>query len=179
LFILIGGMVAVGVLFWVQRIGLFRMFWALASAVPWKASALEKRKDRMLELDQTIFGFYRDQRARFYRSTFFYFCGWTLDTVEIYLVANLLGVPITWPQALVVEAFTGVAKAMGMWLPGSLGVQESGIVLMGKLVGLPDAFVAAYALIRRARELIFAGVGIWLFYVGRTRQEKNYRDRED
>jgi hypothetical protein len=50
---------------------------------------------------------------------------------------------------------------------------------MGKLVGLPDAFVAAYALIRRARELIFAGVGIWLFYVGRTRQEKNYRDRED
>jgi uncharacterized protein (TIRG00374 family) len=179
LFILIGGMAAVGVLFWVQRIGLFRMFWALASAVPWKASALEKRKDRMLELDQTIFGFYRDQRARFYRSTFFYFCGWTLDTVEIYLVANLLGVPITWPQALVVEAFTGVAKAMGMWLPGSLGVQESGIVLMGKLVGLPDAFVAAYALIRRARELIFAGVGIWLFYVGRTRQEKNYRDRED
>ncbi|MGZ8900134.1 MAG: flippase-like domain-containing protein [Limisphaerales bacterium] len=177
-FILVGGMAAVGLLFWVQRLGLFRMFWALASAVPWKASRLEKRKERMLELDQTIFGFYRNHRARFYRSTLLYLCGWTLDTVEIYLVAHLLGVPISWPQALVVEAFTGVAKALGMWLPGSLGVQESGIILIGKLVGLPDTFVAAYALIRRARELIFAGVGMILFSVGRNTQnrEKSYTE---
>lgn len=178
LFILVGGIAAVAALFWVQKIGLFRMFWAFAGALPWKLRAIEERKTRMLELDQTIFGYYREHRARFYRSTFFYLCGWTLDTVEIYLVAHLLDVPITWWQALVVEAFTGVAKAVGMWLPGSLGVQESGIILMGKLVGLPDTFVAAYALIRRARELIFAGVGILLFYVGRNRQEKSSRAGE-
>lgn len=178
LFVLVGGVAAVGMLFWVQKIGLFRMFWAFAGALPWQLRGMEKRRERMLELDQTIFGFYRQNRARFYRSTFLYLCGWTLDTVEIYLVGHLLGVSISWPQALVVEAFTGVAKAMGMWLPGSLGVQESGIVLIGKLVGLPDAFVAAYALIRRARELIFAGVGILLFYSGKKKNENSHKERK-
>ena len=106
----------------------------------------------------------------FFGATFLYFCGWLLDTVEIYLVGYLLGVPITWPEAVVVEAFTGVAKALGMWLPGSLGVQESGIILVGKLIGLPETFVAAYALIRRARELIFAGAGMFFFLGGRKRE---------
>jgi uncharacterized protein (TIRG00374 family) len=169
LFILIGGVAAVGLLFWVQKIGLFRMFWGVLGAMPFRVRKLEERKAKLLQLDQTIFGFYCEHRGRFYRSTILYLCGWTLDTVEIYLVAHLLGVPITWSQALVMEAFTGVAKALGMWLPGSLGVQESGIVLMGKLVGLPDAFVAAYALIRRARELVFAGIGMLLFYSGQKK----------
>ena len=166
LIILIGGVAAVGMLFWVQRIGLFRMLWTVFGALPFRVRKLEERKTKLLELDQTIFGFYREDKGRFYRSTFFYLCGWALDTAEIFLVGHLLGVPITWSQALVMEAFTGVAKVVGMWLPGSLGVQESGIILMGKLVGLPDAFVAAYALIRRARELVFAGIGMLLFYSG-------------
>ena len=166
LFILVGGVVGVGLLFCAQKIGFFKMFWAIAGALPFRLSRLEARKAKLLELDQTIFGFYRKHTAKFYRSTALYLCGWMLDTLEIYLVAHLLGLPVTWPQALVMEAFTGVAKVLGMWLPGSLGVQESGIILIGKLVGLPDPFVAAYALIRRARELTFAGIGMLLFYVG-------------
>ena len=165
--IVVGGFVALGVLFWVQRVGMFRIFLSAMGVLPFRIRILEAKKERLLQLDETIFGFYRNQPRRFYRSTLLYLCGWTLDTVEIYLVAYLLGVPITWPQALVMEAFTGVAKALGMWLPGSLGVQESGIVLMGRLTGLPDTFVAAYALIRRGRELVFAAVGMLLLYRGR------------
>jgi uncharacterized protein (TIRG00374 family) len=171
LVLLIVGIAAVALLFWAQKIGFFRMFCAVAGALPFRSPRIESHKPKLLALDQTIFGFYREHPGRFYRSTALYLCGWTLDTVEIYLVAHLLGVPITWPQALVVEAFTGVAKVLGMWLPGSVGVQESGIILMGKLVGLPDAFVAAYALIRRARELVFAAIGMLLFYTGRNRKE--------
>ena len=166
LFILIGGVAAVGMLFWVQKIGLFRLFLAVLGALPFPVKKFEARKAKLLELDETIFGFYRERRRRFFRAMIIYLCGWTLDTLEIYLVGHLLGVPITWSEALVMEAFTGLAKALGMWVPGSLGVQESGIVLMGKLVGLPDAFVAAYALIRRARELVFVAIGMVLFYRG-------------
>jgi hypothetical protein len=57
-----------------------------------------------------------------------------------------------------------VAKAIGMWIPGSLGIQESGIVLIGRIVGLDSTFAAAYALIRRFRELIFAAVGMFFLY---------------
>lgn len=162
--ILTAGGLAVGALFLVQRIGIFRIFLAAVQVFPFQIKRLDSKKQRLLEIDQTIFGFYRNQPRRFYRSIFFYLCGWTLDTLEIYFVAHLLGVPMSWAQALVMEAFTGVAKALGMWLPGSLGVQESGIVLMGRLTGLSDTFSAAYALIRRGRELVFSAVGMLLLY---------------
>ena len=91
--------------------------------------------------------------------------------VEIYLVSHLLGMPISWSQAIVMEAFTGVAKALGMWLPGSLGVQESGIILLGRLAGLPPALAAAYAIIRPIRELIFVAIGMLLLYAAPRKVE--------
>jgi uncharacterized membrane protein YbhN (UPF0104 family) len=129
-----------------------------------KLGWLEKRRAKILEVDRTILGFYRNHRRRFYASTGFYFGGWLLDTLEIYLAAHLLGMPITWVEAFAVEAFIGVAKILGLWVPGSLGVQESGIVMLGRLAGCPDTLSVAYALLRRAREVIFAGIGWLLLY---------------
>jgi uncharacterized protein (TIRG00374 family) len=155
-------------LFWIQSRGAFRLFIALSEKLRIKSRARDTKKAKLLEIDDTIQAFYRKHPTRFYQSTGLYFFGWLLDSVEIYLVAHLLQMPISWPQAIIVEAFTGVAKALGMWLPGSLGVQESGIVLMGRLTGLPDVFAAAYAVIRRARELLFAGAGLLLLYLAPT-----------
>ena len=162
--VVLAGCAAVGLLFWIQRQGLFRLFLAVTHACRVRFDALQSRREKILALDQTILGFYRTQPRRFYASTALYFCGWLLDTVEIFLVAWLLDMPITWTQALVMEAFTGVAKVLGMWIPGSLGVQESGIVLLGRLAGLPDTLASAYALIRRARELVFVAAGMLLLY---------------
>lgn len=162
--VVLGGCGAVGLLFWVQRLGLFRLFYGVSNAFRLRFQALENRREKILALDQAILGFYRHQPGRFYASTAFYFCGWLLDTLEIFFVAWLLGMPITWAQALVMEAFIGVAKVLGMWVPGSLGIQESGIVLLGRLAGLPDTLAAAYALIRRGRELIFVAAGMLLLY---------------
>lgn len=158
------GVGALGVLFWVQRVGLFGLFLRIVSLCRVRLEALEKRRGSIMEADRLIFGFYRENPRRFYASAAFYMGGWMLDSVEIFLVAWMLDMPITWAQAVAMEAFTGVAKALGMWVPGSIGVQESGILLLGRLAGLPDALSATYALIRRARELIFAGAGMLLLY---------------
>jgi glycosyltransferase 2 family protein len=160
--VLASGALVLAGLFWMQRRGIFGLLLALASTLRLKLRALQNRRESILEIDRTITGFYRNHRPRFYASTIFYLGGWLLDTLEIYLVAHLLGMPITWTQALAVEAFTGVAKALGMWVPGSIGIQESGIVMLGRLAGLPDTLSVTYALLRRAREIIFAGIG-WLF----------------
>jgi uncharacterized protein (TIRG00374 family) len=165
LFICVVGCAGVAALFWVQSIGIFRLLIAFSEKLRLDFRFLERKKARLREIDRTIVAFYKQGPLRFYRASFLYLSGWILDTLEIYLVAHLLEMPISWSQALVVEAFTGVAKALGMWIPGSLGVQESGIVLMGRLAGLPDTLCAAYAVIRRARELIFAGTGMLLLYM--------------
>jgi uncharacterized membrane protein YbhN (UPF0104 family) len=79
--------------------------------------------------------------------------------LEVLLVAHLVGIPVTWQEALAIEAFASVAKAIGAFAPGSIGVQESGIVVLFRLFGLPDVLGIAYAILRRGRELLYVIVG--------------------
>jgi uncharacterized membrane protein YbhN (UPF0104 family) len=162
-----GGLAAVGVLFWIQSRGVFGSVRQLTAAVGWNPPWLESRRKRLEATDVQITRFYRHHRGRFIASTSMYLTGWLLDATEIYLVAHLLGQPITPTQALVVEAFVGVAKVMGMWVPGAMGVQEGGILLIGRTAGLPESLCLAYAVLRRAREILFVGVGWILFYLSR------------
>ena len=159
-----GVLVVVGML-WLQRCGLVNVLFSVARRLRLRIRALETNRAKIDEVDRTISGFYRARPRRFVASTAVYFSGWMLDTTEIYLVSHLIGLPITWWQALCVEAFTGVAKMLGMWVPGSLGVQESGIVLLGRLAGLPDTLSFTYALLRRVRETIFVLIGWGLLYM--------------
>jgi putative membrane protein len=161
LLVLGSGAVILAGLFWMQRRGLFSSLVAVAAALRLQPRFLEGRREKILEVDRAITGFYQNHRPRFYGSTTVYLGGWLLDTMEIYLVACLLGMPIAWTQALAVEGFTSVAKILGMWVPGSLGIQDSGIVMLGRLAGLPDTLSVSYALLRRGREIIFAAIG-WL-----------------
>lgn len=163
-----GGLIAVLLLFWIQQRGVFLTLQKIFTWIRWQPEWLTRRRESFRNLDLTITGFYAGHRSRFLASTAAYLTGWTLDTLEICVVAHLLGQPITWSQALVIEAFVGVAKVLGMWIPGALGVQESGILFLGRAVGLPEPFCLAYALIRRGREALYAAAGWLLLYARHT-----------
>jgi len=156
--------VGVGVLFWMQRHGVFATMLGVVNAVGLKIETLEKQRPHFEEMDAGVRDFYRNEKGRFFGSTFVFFLGWMADTLEILLVSHLLGVPLDWQQAFALEAFIAVAKAVGMFSPGSMGVQEIGIVFLFKLFGLPEALGGAYALIRRGREFFFGIIG-WSFIV--------------
>jgi uncharacterized protein (TIRG00374 family) len=159
-----GGLVALGGLFWIQRRGLFASVGQLTRLFRLQPRWLESRREMLGQTDAAITGFYRDRPGRFLASAGMYLTGWLLDSTEIYLVSRLLGQPVTIPQAVVLEAFVGVAKLMGMWVPGAMGVQEGGILLIGRTAGLPESLCIAYAVLRRAREVVFVAVGWILFY---------------
>jgi uncharacterized protein (TIRG00374 family) len=160
--VLAGGLFIVACMLWLQRRGLFGSLLGMAARLRFRPRLTEQRRAQLARIDSDIAGFYGAHRNRFFLCAATYLGGWFLDTLEIYFVAFLIGAPIHWWQAMIVEAFTSVAKVLGMWVPGSLGVQESGIVLIGRATGLSDSFCLAYALIRRGREAVFAVVG-WLF----------------
>ncbi len=164
LLVLVGGTVVLVGMLWIQYRGLFASLLAVTRVLRLRSAFLEQRRAKLLELDRAITGFYRHHRPRFFASAGFYLGGWLLDTTEIYLVAYLFGMPITWFQALAVEAFTSVVKILSLWIPGALGVQESGILMLGRLAGLPDTLSVAYALLRRVREIVFALAGWLLLY---------------
>jgi len=148
-------------LFWLQRRGLFGSIIALMGKLRIRLKRFEAQLEALRGVDRRIIDYYRDERVHFASSLFFYLGGWILDTLEIMLVAYLMGVPLDWFQALAIEALIGVVKGFGSVAPGSIGIQETGIVLLCRLAGAPDSFGVAYAVVRRGRELTYAGLG-WL-----------------
>jgi hypothetical protein len=76
----------------------------------------------------------------------------------------LLGLRLSWTEAIAIEAFISVAKGVGFFVPGALGVQESGVMLLFKIFGLPTPIALVYAVIRRGRDLVFVLIGGILLY---------------
>ena len=155
----------IAMLLWLQHRGMFSTLLALTGRLRLRIRALTSRAESLRQLDRRIFDFYRNDRQRFLSSVTLYLAGWLGDSLDILLVSYLVGMPLDWSQALAFEAFIGVAKALGIFAPAALGVQESGIIFLFFLFGLPLSLAAPYAIIRRARDLTFALIGGALLYI--------------
>lgn len=156
--------VIVAALVWLQHRGIFTTLLRLTQWLGLRIRALTSRAETLRRLDHRIFDFYRHEPAQFLLSACAYLAGWITDTLEIFVVSHLLGMPVDWSQAIAIEAFIGVAKAFGIFIPGAVGVQESGFVFLFLLFGLPAALGVSYAIFRRGRELLFGTVGLTMLY---------------
>ncbi|MBI4662720.1 MAG: flippase-like domain-containing protein [Verrucomicrobia bacterium] len=155
---------ALAVLFWLQKIGPFSLALRLLQVLRVFNGTATRKLELMRSIDDRLLEFYRRDRKHFCLSATSYLAGWLLGTLEVLTVAYLLGTPIGLAPAVVIEAFVGVAKIFGVLVPGALGVQETGIVLMCRVAGLPDPFGVSYAILRRGREVVFALIGLTIVY---------------
>jgi putative membrane protein len=96
--------------------------------------------------------------------------GWIVGTGEVYLIAWLLGTPVSWRDAFVLESLGQAIRGAGFAIPGALGVQEGGYLLLGPLAGLAPDAALALSLAKRARELLLGLPGLlYLRFAGRDR----------
>jgi putative membrane protein len=86
--------------------------------------------------------------------------GWIVGTGEVYLIASFLGWPVSWREALLLESLGQAIRGAGFAIPGALGVQEGGYLLLGPLAGLPPDAALALSLAKRARELLLGLPGL-------------------
>lgn len=155
---------AAGLFFFLQRRGMFSSLHALLARFSIRIRALETHLPKLRKLDDQIYAFYHHDRACFFRSTTVFLVGWMADAVEIYVICHLFGLPLAWTEAIAIEAFISVAKGMGIVVPGALGVQESGVVLLFTIFGLPMQVAVTYAILRRGREVVYVLVGGTLLF---------------
>lgn len=79
--------------------------------------------------------------------------GWTFGTLEVWLGLRVLGHPLSLAEAFVLESLCQAVRTAGFAIPGALGVQEGGYVLIGRGFGLDDSTSLALSLARRVRDL--------------------------
>ena len=130
-------------------------------------SALKTRADAV---DTAVRALYRDRRkaaASFALSLI----GWLVGTGEVWLALHFLGHPVDWLDALLLESVGQAIRGAAFAIPGALGAQEGGYLLLAPLVGLPPDAALALSLAKRARELALGLPGILYLHIS----ERNWR----
>jgi hypothetical protein len=82
---------------------------------------------------------------------------WLLGTAEAWFVLGALGRPTCLADVFVIESLGMAARSAGFAVPGALGVQEAGFIMVCGLFAIPADSAIALSMVKRAREL---GVGI-------------------
>ncbi len=72
--------------------------------------------------------------------------------LEIWFALHVLGAEATFAQAFVIEALIQLVSSAAFLVPGSLGVQERGFVVIGGLLGFDAPTCLALAGARRVRD---------------------------
>ena len=140
-----------------QRAGLLRLVEILARRMSAVFPALSP--DVAQGLHAELMRLERD-RAGLLHSLSLHLLAWLLGVGETWLALAAMGHPAGLPVALVVESVGMAARSAGFIVPGALGVQEGGFVLVGSLVGLPPDAAIALSMVKRARELLVGVPGL-------------------
>jgi len=109
------------------------------------------------------------QRGASTACCFWRIVGWVAGTGEVWLILLLLGHPVSLTEAFVLESLGQAARSAGFMIPGGLGIQEGGFLLVGSQIGLTPELALALSLVKRARELIIGIPGLiaWQLAEGR------------
>jgi putative membrane protein len=153
------GVLAIIGFYVVQRLGMFRfigkMVARLANSPEWHSLVHSGQN-----LDEAI----RRQYAR--RRGVIGCCAWTatsliLGSGEIWIALHALGrEAATLVNALILQSMVLTIRSAVFPVPGALGVQEGGYLVVGNLLGIPGDAAFALSLIARVRELILGIPGL-------------------
>jgi putative membrane protein len=95
--------------------------------------------------------------------------GWLVGAGEVYLILLFMGHPVSWMTALLLESLGQAVRGAAFAVPGALGVQETGYVLLAPLAGLTPDVALALSLAKRVRELLLGLPGlVYLRLSGRS-----------
>lgn len=161
----------------IQHQGLFAVMFYVMAQCGIRIAALEAKREKLLALDEAIVDFYTRNRGSFFLSAGTFFGGWLVGALEAYVIVRYLGEPIDIVTALSIDALTTLIKGGTFFVPGSIGAQEAGTLILLKAYGYSDVTGMTFALLRRVRELIWIGVGalclVFLMQAERLTQQNN------
>jgi putative membrane protein len=79
--------------------------------------------------------------------------GWLYAAALAAMVLAMIGAPIALWRVVALESLIFALRGAAFVVPGAIGVQEAGYVLLGPLVGLDAEAAVALSLIKRARDV--------------------------
>jgi putative membrane protein len=148
-----------------QRFGLIRVLDRTVSTMVrhWNGSA----RPTFANLHATVWRIYA-RRRRVALGFMLHVACWTIGTVEVWLALRFLGHPVSLEAAFIIESLGQAIRGAAFIVPGGLGVQEGGFVLLGAAFGIDPQTSLALSLTKRVRELSIGlpALMVWHFIEG-------------
>jgi hypothetical protein len=103
----------------------------------------------------------RIPRVQTLRAIAWFFAGFMCMGFDNYVILTLLGSGISFTEAVSMEALLALVRIAFFFLPSGLGAQEAGYYLALRAFGVadPETLAAAFMVAKRAKELIWIGIG--------------------
>jgi putative membrane protein len=144
-----------------QRRGFFGIVARIAGRVlgseAWPAFSREAS-----EIDLEIRRLYGERRSLTV-SGLWHVLSWFLGIGEVWVALRLLGYPVNLGTALLFESLGQAIRTGAFAVPGAIGIQEGGYILVGGALGIEPGIALALSFARRVRELLLGlpGLVVW------------------
>jgi uncharacterized protein (TIRG00374 family) len=134
----------------------------------WLGSWLERNAVRFAHADAGLASFFTREEAGLVPPLLLYLLAWLFRALETLLFLFLLGVQVSLAEAMVIESALILVRAMAVPVPGGLGVQDVGYVLLFRALALPDATTvgAAFVVMKRGKDVFWVTVGFLVLALG-------------
>lgn len=114
-------------------------------------------------LHEALVGCYRSP-GRIVAAAAWHLLSWLLGGIEVCLVLHFFGHDIGIGPGLIIESLGQAAKAVGFAVPGAIGVQEGGYVVVCRMLGISPEIAIALSLVKRLREVVLGIPGLILWH---------------
>jgi putative membrane protein len=123
------------------------------------------------DVEERFIHFYTRSHARFAATAAVSLANWFIGALEVWAIMRLLGYPVTFQEAWVIEATAQLVRSAAFLIPGSLGAQEGAFVLVISAIGGDASLGLAVAVVRRGRDLMWILTGFLLTLWYSTRRQ--------
>src|SRR5262249_30333169 len=122
--------------------------------------------DKARTVEERVYGFYRRNGLRFLPILFLEACFHLAGVAEIYVTLSFISPqqPPTWFTAFILESVNRVITMAFKFIPLRMGVDEAGTGKISKVLQFTEAVGVTLAIVRKARDVFWAGVGVALLF---------------
>jgi putative membrane protein len=160
-----------GLAVFAQRWGGVRMFEKLLLAIAGRLGW--NRLEGVAGLDVALTRLYQ-VRSKLFLAGLHHLAAWSLGAGEVMIAAWALGYHLNLGQSYVIESLAQAVRSAAFFVPGAVGVQEGGFVVLAGLFGVPPDAALSISLTKRVRELALGlpGLAAWQWQELRLRRRR-------
>src|SRR5204862_4241845 len=123
---------------------------------------LRTRRHHIYRIELTVYGFYKRRRAAFFSMIALDLASHAVSVFEVYITLKMLGFVPRISAAYIIESLTKVINFAFAFVPGTIGVYETGNGIILRTLGYTTAVGIALAIVRKAAIIFWTVIGVFV-----------------